>query len=645
MDTTAPGASYTFGIKTSAGVECAATVFDKSTERYRTNMWTGITARNVPLPPITVYSESGCNRSSRPVMVRGFSTDALAKNATYNMEYAAADEEGAPLMSVESSIPENSDIPIRENFANTIAWEPFLRSDRGGNISFSFTNADKLSTYYVQLFAHDALMHNAALRREMQVTIPVKISLIEPRFLYEGDSYSVRIALSSSRSKDTRGTLSVSILDGSDYRTAPVVQEYSKSVTVPAMDGAVADIPVSTAGIEVLGIKAVFVPESGTFGSDGVFVSVPVRKAEQALTEAHSAVLRAGEDRTTLEAELRAMFTSVEGADARLREISIREMLEEAIPRELETRSDNALDLSCALLSYELCRSLGSTPAFDREDAVRRLLACRKEDGGFAWFPGMTPSCLVTAVVLERLRGLGIIDEASAIQWIDGKYFRHEESGWRWLGLTMEQYLYLRSLFADVPFGQKTDAAFRKAARGYLVPSKSRGLNGRIFSKARRVLTLENLLASDESTALARRLGIRLGAAKKMRRSLDADVASLVQYAQIHGSGGVFFPNAVMPWRGLLESELYAHTLLCRLMERRGHGDIADGIRLWMMLQKETQHWESDPGYIDAVECVTEGQESILQTKVLALRAGYTKPFAEIVSAGNGISAENESKG
>ena len=638
LDTTSPGASYTFGIKTLAGVECAATVFDKSTERYMSNIWRGISARDLPLPRITVFSESGCNRSSRPVMVRSLSTGAMAKNATYNMECATADEEAAPpFLSVESSISDNPDIPIRENFANTIAWEPFLRSDKDGNISFSFTNADKLSTYYVQLFAHDALMHNAALRQEMQVTIPVKISLIEPRFLYEGDSYSVRIALSSSRSKDTRGTLKVSILDGSDYRTAPVVQEYSKEVTVPAMDGAVADIPVSTSGLKTLGIKAVFVPESGTFGSDGVFVSVPVRKAEQTLSEGHSAVLLSGSDKVSLEASLRAMFVNVDGNSAVKREISILNMLQEAIPSELEFHSENALALSSSLLAYELCRRLGQEPSFDRDDAVRKLLACRCDGGGFAWFPGMTPSCLVTAVVLERLHGLGIIDETSAIQWIDGKFFRHEESGWRWFGLSMEQYLYLRSLYAEVPFGQKTDAAFRKAARGYLVPSKERGLNGRIFAKTRRVLTLENLLASDEGTALARKMGIRLGAAKKMRRSLDADVASLVQYAQTHGSGGVFFPNAVMPWRGLLESELYAHTKLCSLMERRGHGDIADGVRLWMMLQKETQHWENDPAYIDAIACVLDGPESVLQTKVLALRAEYTKPFAEIKAVGNGM--------
>ena len=648
LDTTAPGASYTFGIKTLAGVECAATVFDKSSERFASNVWNSFTARNAPLPDAPVFCASGCNNASGRYWTRGSGPMLMAKSASANvsasilsdqtdvLEQATESEEATQIAGDTGN--GTSDVPIRENFANTISWEPFLKSDKDGNISFSFTNADKLSTYYVQLFAHDALMHNATLRQEMQVTIPVKISLLEPRFLYDGDSYSVRIALSSSRSKDTRGTLKVSILDGSDYRTAPLVQEWSEAVTVPAMDGATADIPVNASGLRALGIKAVFVPETGTFGSDGVFVSVPVRKAEQTLSEGHSAVLLSGADKTALEAELRAMFVNVEGACAQMREISILDMLHEAIPSELAVRSENALSLSGTLLAYELCRRLGQEPSFDRDDAVRRLLACRCDGGGFAWFPGMTPSCIVTAVVLERLRGLGVIDEAAAVKWIDSEYFSHDKSRWSYSGISLEQYLYLRSLYPELPFGEKTGTDFRKAARAYLVPSKARGLNGRIYAKARRVQTLDNLLASDEGTALARKMGVKLGASRKMRRSLDADVASLVQYAQPHKGGGTYFPNAVMPWRGLLESELYAHTMLCRLMDRSGHGDIADGVRLWMMLQKETQHWESDPAYIDAISCVLDGSESVLQTKVLALRAEYTRPFADILPAGNGIS-------
>ena len=127
---------------------------------------------------------------------------------------------------------------------------------------------------------------------------------------------------------------------------------------------------------------------------------------------------------------------------------------------------------------------------------------------------------------------------------------------------------------------------------------------------------------------------------KRIRKSIAADVASLAEYAETHRGGGIYFPNAVMPWRGLMESELSAHSILCSLMAAHGHEDIAEGVRLWMMLQKETQQWKSDPGYIEALAAVSEASPQTLDTRVLALSATYSKPFAEILKTGNGMGIE-----
>ena len=117
----------------------------------------------------------------------------------------------------------------------------------------------------------------------------------------------------------------------------------------------------------------------------------------------------------------------------------------------------------------------------------------------------------------------------------------------------------------------------------------------------------------------------------------EKDIASLLQYAEPHRSGGTYYPNAVMPWRGLLESELYAHALICDLLSDCGHDEVAEGIRLWIMVQKETQQWEDDPAYIQAIGSVLRGTEATLQTRVLALSATKTLPFADIKAAGNGF--------
>ena len=649
LDTTAPASEYTFEIKTLANAELAASIFDKSTERYRANVWSHIRAIPVPGPSIPVNSITGTDESSRRIMVRGLGGGRFMSKASSNMVMMAT-ADAAPMaeeMIVEEAIPfqladngqsNDIDVPVRENFANTIAWEPFLRSNADGRVQFKFTNADKLSTYYVQVFAHDKQMHNEVLRKEMVVTIPVKISLVEPQFLYEGDKYTARIALSSALSKDIKGTLTVQLMDGKDSKSAKLISTASSQISIPAKESANQDFILEAPGVENLGIKAVFRPESGTFGSDAVFVSVPVKKPVQTLTEAHSAVLLAGADKTALEAELRAMFKNVEGSIPDLQEISIRKMIQDALPSELKPDCDNATSLARALYAWSLCQKLGIAPEFDRDEAIKKLLACKNSDGGFGWFAEMNSSSLVTAVVLRLLHGLGILDETAAVQYIDARQFEKNKNGWWYRGLSLQQYLHTRSLFPEVPFKEKTDADWRKDVRAYLVPSKERGLNGWIAAKARRVQTLDNFLSLEGGPALASKLGVRLGTKTKLRKSLAADVASLVEYAQPHKSGGVYYPNAVMPWRGLLETELDAHCALMEIMDRFGHSEISDGIRLWIMIQKETQDWKQDPGYIEAIGAVLSGPESVLQTKVLALKAEYTLPFEAIRASGNGMS-------
>jgi hypothetical protein len=207
----------------------------------------------------------------------------------------------------------------------------------------------------------------------------------------------------------------------------------------------------------------------------------------------------------------------------------------------------------------------------------------------------------------------------------------------------------VRSLYSEVPFEVKPVSAtqkkrlaqFKKDAKAYLTPSKSsgRGLEGQILAKARRLLTLRSLSASEKGRALASAWGI--GFSSRLEKSIRADVTSLLEYAVQHRDGGWYYPNAVMPFRGLLESEAYAHALLCQLL-KADSPVIADGIRLWLMLQKETQKWDTDPAYVDAITAILDGSEAVLNTKVLALSARYEAPFEGIQAAGNGFTVERK---
>ena len=186
-----------------------------------------------------------------------------------------------------------------------------------------------------------------------------------------------------------------------------------------------------------------------------------------------------------------------------------------------------------------------------------------------------------------------------------------------------------------------------------LTPEKARGMNGQIMAKARRLNTLRLLLASDAGVALAKQWGIKKS--DKLEKSMKADVASLLQYAVRHKDGGWYYPNAVMPWRGLLETEAYAHCQLASVIagattsviagsDRQSQSavEVVDGIRLWLMLQKETQHWDLTPHFVDAIACILSGSKEVLDTKVLTLTKTYKKPLEEIVAAGNGFTISRE---
>ena len=288
-------------------------------------------------------------------------------------------------------------------------------------------------------------------------------------------------------------------------------------------------------------------------------------------------------------------------------------------------------------------------------DLLEKVLACRNADGGFGWFEGMTSSAIITAVILNRfaeLRGHGfeVPDLSSSVKFLDNKHFATEMPYWCGY-LSDAQYMFIRSLYPTVPFevspvtseGKKRFSEFRKYAKGYLVPSAKdgRGLQGQIMAKARRVQTLLNLSGSSEGIALAKAWGVKLAAKARMESSLKADIASLKEYAVEHRDGGWYFPNAVMPWRGLLETEADAHALLCNLMQPYAP-QISDGIRLWLMLQKETQKWDESPAFVDAITAILDGSDEILATSVVALTATYDKPFSEIKAAGNGFTIQRK---
>lgn len=705
-DKALPGTEYSLALKSVPGVEAVATVFDKSSELISANDWTTVRlvwsgAENVHISNSTggvrgrmTYDDDmvvGYGSFSRnSVMVRGLGrrspavmmdsvadgeSDVLLESAAmpYEMSKSASAEDSGT-RDEETGI---QDLAVRSDFASSLAFEPFLHPDADGNIFLKFRTSDKLSTFVVQVWAHDKQMRNASVRREMVVTVPVKVSVAEPKYLYKGDRFVLHATVSNGSDKSVTGVTSLQTYSSKDHEGMKPFASSSKKVTVPAGSSVEVAFDVNPKEYDELGLKLVFADNAKTF-SDGVFVSLPVHEAKQTLTESHSVVLPAGADKAALIKRLESEFTGTTSKGAEVKEVDIRRMVLDALPSKVEPTGKDVLSLTEALYVRKVAASLGAKVEVEMSDEtlVERIKACLNAGGGFGWFEGFRSSPAVTAVVLERfakMRDAGIdyggIDADSSVKWLDSNQFLHGGVSPRWCGrLSMEEYAYVRSMYSSVPFdvsaqtrNEKSDYSrnfkdFRKEVKDYLLPSAKdgRGLDGQILAKTRRIKTLANLVGNDGGLALASSWGVRFSAASRMDQSIAADVQSLLEYAVPHVSGGWYYPNAVMPFRGLLASEAYAHSMLCDLLSSEYVGSaevtsqaedvtarqIADGIRLWLMLQKETQKWDVDPAFVDAVNSVLSASADILATKVVSLTKTYTVPFSRIVAAGNGFSIE-----
>ncbi len=642
-----PGTEYTFSLKTVPGVEALAAVWDKSIDAISHNWWPQVSMADYSVA--TVYVHDACGivsgggedyalEDAMPLaapMMKSRAAGAVAMNAMVEEELAY---ESADMAAAKETGAGASDEPvaIRSEFENALTFQPHLRSDDAGNLSFTFRTSDKLSTYYVRVYAHTKEMQNATAEDFMVVSLPVKVSILEPRFLYEGDKWNAAVTVSSVADIPVSGTFRLDV-NGT-------VQ--TERVTVPAGETMTVSFPVNASEEGPLSVTASFIADEF---SDAVRVTVPVLKARQSLTEAHSAVLLAGMSREALLKELRGRFVNVSGESAQLKEITVLDMVKDAIPSHAEPSGKDVLSLTEAWYVQNIAARLSVIPGEVEESLLKEILACRNSDGGFAWFEGMNSSAVITAVVLERFallkaRGVDVPDVTSSVKFLDANQFgtvRPLWCGW----LSDAQYMHVRAMYAGVPFEVKPVSAsdkkrmteFKKYAKNYLTPSSKRGLEGQIIAKARRLTTLRNLAASSEGKALAKAWGITWSS--KLTSSIKADVTSLLEYAVRHRDGGWYYPNAVMPWRGLLESEAYAHAMLAGLLNDDSP-EIADGIRLWLMLQKETQKWDTDPAFVDAIDAILRGSEAVLDTRVLALSADYDAPLEDIKASGNGFTLE-----
>lgn len=643
-DRTSPGARTSFTLKTSPDAEVAISIYNKSIDAIQRLYWNTVMPAAAPVTYPAFNAVAGCSGSRWPryaTMLK--STNAARMDCYVEEEALAVDIMDVKEMAVGDAA--EPDVQVRTELLDAIAFEPALYPDGNGLLSYTFTPSDKLSTYTVKAYAHNRQRNSSTLQKDFTIFLPVEVSLAVPSFLYSGDEYSLRAVVSASGEADiAEGYLSLVAYDAPDGKGSELMRQtvrlsLEKGVAEHVFDHM--EVPSCASGSISFKLAFVATDGSGNRVSDGILCGCPVYPPMKMMTESHSSLFVPSMDRFSVVEKLKSEFTNLPSDGAVLSERRISDMLGEVLSTEAQPRWDDAVSIMEAVAVRCLSAKLsGTSPKSD--SLVTRLLALRGSDGGFSWRAEMPSSAYVTAYVLSAAADLRyrdclpseLADLSSSVRYLDAAFFNPEKI---WYSLPEDLYCLVRSQYAEVQLKEKTSASKRAALKKYLTHKDDKYYTGAVMLKARRVLSIDALTSSEEGLALAKAWGLKLFTSSRLASTVRKDVASLSEYAQKHPSGGIFFPNAVMPFRGLLESELSAHVLLIRVFESRD-ASIAEGVRLWIMLQKETQKWERDPECVLACAAVMDGSPALLDTRILTLTATEEQPFGEVKAASNGMS-------
>lgn len=561
--------------------------------------------------------------------------DSAAGNAEMVEEEAMAEpvEMKAKLTSRSVDGGNVSDEVLRPMEMPRAFFMPALASDAGGVVEVPFEVPDFNTTWQFQLLGYDSQLYATTLTLDAIASRPVMVQTNMPRFLRVGDKASLQATLfnNSSDSRKVGGRIVVY-----DLATGSVVaeQEFEPAVVAPSGGRTVTlmlDVP---SGVDALGVRAYAMSESYSDAEQG---SISVLPSSTPVTEAYTFYLRPGEDRQSLKlpdfrgdasvtlkysgnalmdcllalpaisepssasilSYTEALFANSVASGMAEKYPALRSMLEKLDSGELRNPgsplindgqlkiadidntpwvNDAASETARMSRLTTLLDSAASRLAISR--IAETILERQNTDGGWGWCPDMPSSVWITSGLLLHYgmleyMGLAPADTRLAdamkrgVAWCDSEIMeqiRRSKAPYNYAAL--RDYLYSCSLLKA-----KHTSAFDDVRRKALDAIEREWKDYDVYSKA----TCATLLW-------------RSGRKDAARDILE----SLTQFALKSPLKGWWFDNQgsrYSSWPPLITTaqalEAYA--------EIQPGSDAVDGLRQWLVLQKQVGDWGKTP--------------------------------------------------
>ena len=628
---TEPYSRESFGIKLpqKEQAEVLVSIFNKSTDRLIPNQFDYRPAREpyIPIPSIRYHFMDIAHARSKTGSVPGLyyaagrnavASDMITREQSALEEIPSPDETGSELL-------------VRSDFEETLAFLPHLVPDSTGIVPVTFRTNGLLGTFRILVLAHtpdgksttteDTLLVRkevmampafpAYLREHDRIELTVPVINLTPSPV-EGNAFLV-IGEQEEATRPARLLPSERILFSWNYATPRVPDERVPLLEITAGFKSHRHSDAQQNILPVLPVKEQITrAATRIISGDGVITLIKQNKDSRAtldVTTPFTAALQAipslcepsGKDLTSW---VSAFYTNNTGARLLQEFPAILPSLDKVPEGHASAFQKNAKLTDVLIRETPWARYPGKEAERIRrlkqladsrhmrsfnEKALEYFRSSQRRDGGFSWFPGMESSYVLTLYFLEvagNMKENGIVTGVDdrlreiaekALHYVDSLFAeRYGESADLELNRDVLTYFYVRSAFPEIQAGK--DA--QKVAARYSDILNESWKGAPVAEKVFLAIILERTNRKD---ALARVL------------------SSLREFAVCDADRGCYFPNAV-PFDGLMHSEMKVHALLLRLF--RNDPIIRNGITRWLLDRKENQMWETRPSTTDVIHAL-----------------------------------------
>ena len=511
----------------------------------------------------------------------------------------------------ENSEPKAQELYLRKDLRHTALFLPNLRTDEQGQVTFTVTAPDLLTQWHVKGIAHTKDLKHGRVNFDFVTRKTLMVQPHVPRFLYEGDQCEFTTKVTNSGDEPIEAVIKLEIHPSPLYREG--TQTSRNLISIEAGGSATVSFPIIVPkGVSSLTYR--ITAESLRY-SDGEQARITILPRRTLITETMALYVNGKEKREFVFDALKKRHSeTLEHKSLKLDIVSnpIWYAIEALPPLCKEENPSNErlfhryyaatmgihlIDCYPELEGYSDFYHRDSLITL-RQELLNRLTTNQSRDGGWAWMNGFDSDRYTTLLIIKglgELEAMGCISIAQndtlytmvkhGISFLDTNY-HNSYTRMKRKPTTLDSYalyyLYMRSMFPEMPFGNTPNIAYEHYKKLLL---SDKATKGTLMQKGMKMLTLIHLNERDKATAIAKVVN---------QSSLKSDEMGI--YWRDNNNGWSWDSNPIATQAMLIEA----------FTELRQPSDIIGRMQQWLLKQKQTTEWSNSIATAQAVYALME---------------------------------------